>query len=87
LKLDIDGVLDLVDGTAGYRKLWAAPPLLGKVKKIAFDVRFTGGKPEAFPGIAADLVRREVDVILAPGPAAIRAARLPGSWIMRSKPQ
>jgi putative ABC transport system substrate-binding protein len=42
---------------------------------IAFDVRFAGGKPEAFPGLAADLVRQKVDVIYLSGPAAIRAAK------------
>jgi putative ABC transport system substrate-binding protein len=41
---------------------------------IAFDVRFSAGKPEALPGLAADLARRKVDVILAIGPAATRAA-------------
>jgi putative ABC transport system substrate-binding protein len=44
-------------------------------KNIAFEVRFAGGKPETFPGLAADLVRRKVDVLLAIGPAALRAAR------------
>ncbi len=42
---------------------------------IAFDVRFAGTKLENFPGLAADLVRRKVDVILVSGPAAIRSAR------------
>ena len=42
---------------------------------IAFDVRFAGGKPESFPGLAADVVQRKVDVVLAIGPAAVRAAR------------
>jgi putative ABC transport system substrate-binding protein len=42
---------------------------------IAFDVRFAGTKLETFPGLAADLVRRKVDVILVSGPAGIRAAR------------
>ena len=42
---------------------------------IVFDVRFAGAKLEAFPGLAADLVRRKVDVILVSGPAGIRAAR------------
>src|SRR5215510_7982045 len=41
---------------------------------IAFDVRFAGYKMESFPGLAADLVRRKVDVILVSGPAAVRAA-------------
>jgi putative tryptophan/tyrosine transport system substrate-binding protein len=42
---------------------------------IAFEVRFAGAKVEAFPGLAADLVRRRVDVIVVSGPAGIRAAR------------
>ena len=43
-------------------------------QNIAFEVRFAGGKPETLPGLAADLVRRKVDVLLAIGPAALRAA-------------
>jgi ABC-type uncharacterized transport system substrate-binding protein len=42
---------------------------------IAFDIRFAGTKLETFPGLAADLVRRKVDVILVSGPVGIRAAR------------
>ena len=42
---------------------------------IAFDVRFAGMKLEALPNLAADLVRRNVDVILVSGPAGIRAVR------------
>jgi len=42
---------------------------------IAFDVRFAGTKLEILPGLAADLVRRKVNVILVSGPAGIRAAR------------
>jgi putative tryptophan/tyrosine transport system substrate-binding protein len=42
---------------------------------IAFDVRFAGLKQDAFPGLAADLVRRKVNVLLVSGPAAIRAAK------------
>jgi len=42
---------------------------------IMFDVRFADMKQENLPRLAADLVRQEVDVILASGPAAIRAAR------------
>ena len=41
---------------------------------IVFDIRFAGAKPEAFLGLAADLVRREVDIIYVSGPAGIRAA-------------
>jgi putative ABC transport system substrate-binding protein len=43
--------------------------------EIAFEVRFAGGKPEAFPDLVGDLIRRKVDVLFAMGPAAIRAAR------------
>jgi len=44
-------------------------------RTIGFEVRFAGGKPERYPAFAADLVRRKVDVILAIGPPALRAAR------------
>ena len=44
-------------------------------KNIAFEVRFAEGKPQTLPGLAADLVRRKVDVLLTIGPAALRAAR------------
>ena len=44
-------------------------------KTIAFDIRFAAMKHEAFPGLAADLVRRKVNVLLVSGPAAIRAAK------------
>jgi len=44
-------------------------------RTIAFDVRFAALKQDAFPDLAADLVRRKVDVLLASGPAAIRAAK------------
>ena len=44
-------------------------------KNIAFEVRFAGGKPETLSGLAADLVRRKVDVLLTIGPDALGAAR------------
>ncbi len=44
-------------------------------KNITFEVRFADGKPETFPGLAAELVHRKVDVLLTIGPAALRAAR------------
>ena len=44
-------------------------------KNIAFEVRFAGGKPETLPGLAADLVRRKIDVLLTIGPDALGAAR------------
>jgi len=42
---------------------------------IVFEVRFAGGQPERYPAFAADLVRRKVDVLLAIGLPALRAAR------------
>ena len=42
---------------------------------VVLDVRFAGGKPEAFPALAAELARRKVDVLVAIGPAALKAAR------------
>jgi putative ABC transport system substrate-binding protein len=42
---------------------------------IAFEIRWAAAKLDTFPGLAADLVRRKVDVILVSGPAGIRAAR------------
>ena len=42
-------------------------------RTIAFDVRFARARPEAFPGLAADLVGRPVDVIYVSGPAGVRA--------------
>ena len=42
---------------------------------IAFDIRFAAMKPENLPSLAADLVRRRVDVIFVSGPACVRAAR------------
>ena len=44
-------------------------------KNIVIAVRSAGGKPDALPALAAELVQRKVDVLYATGPAAIRAAR------------
>ena len=44
-------------------------------KNSVFEIRFGGGKPAAFPGFAAELVALKVDVIVAVGPAAAKAAR------------
>src|SRR6266568_214508 len=60
-----------VDGTRqGLRELGYV-----EGQTIVFEVRFAGGKPESYPGFAADLVRRKVDVLLAIGLPALRAAR------------
>ena len=42
---------------------------------IALEIRSAGGKPEELPALAAELVQRKVDFILALGPAALKAAR------------
>ena len=42
---------------------------------LSFVFRVSGGRPDTFPGLAADLVRQKVDLILVSGPAAIRAAK------------
>jgi len=42
---------------------------------IAFEVRFGGGRREALPTLARDLVLRKVVVFVAIGPAALRAAK------------
>ena len=43
-------------------------------KSIVLEVRFAGGKSDAFPALAAELVQRKVDVLVAIGPAALKAA-------------
>jgi putative tryptophan/tyrosine transport system substrate-binding protein len=44
-------------------------------QNIAIEYRWGEGKPERFPGLAAELVGLRVDVIVTSGPHAIRAAR------------
>jgi putative ABC transport system substrate-binding protein len=50
---------------------------LGWVKgqNLAIEFRAADGRPDRLPGLAADLVRAGVDVIVAVSPPAIRAAR------------
>lgn len=43
-------------------------------QNIAFERRSSAGRTEPLPGLAAELVRRKVDVLYATGPAAVRAA-------------
>ncbi len=77
-KLPVVGVL--ITDTAGNISL---PILvqglrdLGYVdgKNIVIEVRSAGGKPDALPALAAELVQHRVDALYATGPAAIRAAR------------
>jgi len=44
-------------------------------QNIAIEYRWGEGKPERFPGLAAELVGLRVDVLVTSGPHAIRAAR------------
>jgi putative ABC transport system substrate-binding protein len=41
---------------------------------ITLEIRSAGGKPDALPALAAELLQRKVDFILALGPAALKAA-------------
>jgi ABC-type uncharacterized transport system substrate-binding protein len=44
-------------------------------RNIVFENRYADGKPEVLPGLAAELVRLKVDVIVAVGTPATRAAK------------
>ena len=44
-------------------------------QNLAIEYRWAGGRPDQLPQLAADLVARKVDVIVAGGELAIRAAR------------
>ena len=44
-------------------------------KNVAIEARFADGKIERAPGLAAELVRLKVDVIVATGSVAYRALR------------
>jgi putative ABC transport system substrate-binding protein len=50
-------------------------------QNIAIEYRWGEGKPERFPGLAADLVGLKVDVIVTSGPHAIRATQRASSTI------
>jgi putative ABC transport system substrate-binding protein len=56
---------------------WPGLHELGWVEgqSIAIEWRWAEGKPERLPELAADLVRLPVDVVVAAGPTAIRAAQ------------
>jgi putative ABC transport system substrate-binding protein len=43
-------------------------------QNVAMEWRWAGGNPDRLPGLAADLVRRRVDLIVAGGTQAVRAA-------------
>ena len=48
---------------------------------IALEVRFAGGRSEPLPALAVELTRRKVDVLVAIGPAALKAASVATSDI------
>jgi putative ABC transport system substrate-binding protein len=48
---------------------------------ITLEIRSAGGRPDALPVLAAELVHGKVDFLLALGPAALRAARDASSTI------
>ena len=50
-------------------------------RNVAFEVRTSSGRLDALPDLAAELVRLNVDVILAIAPLSIRAARQATSTI------
>jgi putative ABC transport system substrate-binding protein len=50
-------------------------------KNIAFEYRWAGGKTDQLPGLAAELVRLKVDIIVTEGGPAVLAARNASSTI------
>ncbi len=44
-------------------------------QNIAIEYRYAEGKPDRLPGLAAELVRLKVDIIVVPGTRPIRAAK------------
>jgi len=78
-KVPVAGVLNIAVGPRSFTVDTTRQGLrdLGYVEgqRIVFELRFAGGKAEAYPAFAADLVRRKVDVLLVSGPTAVRAAR------------
>ena len=46
-------------------------------QNVAIEYRFSEGRNDRLPGLAADLVARKVDVILAAGDPAVLAAKKP----------
>lgn len=64
-------------GSAGHVNFRQAMHELGYVpgESVTFEDRFADGDFSRLPGLAAELVRAKVDVIVAVAPGAIRAAR------------
>ena len=68
---------DAVESHSGFEAFRQGLRDLGYVEgqSIALESRFTDGRPERLPALAAELVRLKVDVILAEGVLAVRAAQ------------
>jgi putative ABC transport system substrate-binding protein len=83
-KLPVVGVL--VTDTRGSYFLPALDQGLREIgyvdgQNIVIRIGSAGGKPEAIPGIVAELVQLKVDVLIAVGPALARAAKEASSTI------
>jgi putative ABC transport system substrate-binding protein len=78
-RVPVVGILNTASPTAGTWNPVLRRGLrdLGYVESqtIALELRHANGLPEALPGLAAELVHLNVDVLVAVGPAAARAAR------------
>ena len=70
------GVLVTTAPSVAFNELVPALRELGYVDgtNILLELRSSAGKPEALPGLAADLVRLNVAVLVAVGPPAVTAA-------------
>jgi putative tryptophan/tyrosine transport system substrate-binding protein len=75
-RTSVVGMLALA-GADSFAQLRDAMRDLGYVegRNVVFERRPAGGNPALLPGLAAELVRLNVDVLYATGPAAVRAAR------------
>jgi putative ABC transport system substrate-binding protein len=71
-----DGTLDdaTQDVLAGFRRGLAETGYV-EGRNVAIEYRFTEGQNDKLPGLAADLVRRRVSVIIVGSPLAARVAK------------
>ena len=84
-KVPVVGILNTASATAGTWNpvLRSGLRQLGYVedRTIFLAFRHANGRPEPLPRLAAELIQLNVDVLLAVGPAAVRAAKDAGSSI------
>jgi putative tryptophan/tyrosine transport system substrate-binding protein len=84
-KVPVVGILNTASAAAGTWNpvLRSGLRQLGYVedRTIILAFRHANGRPEALPRLAAELIQLNVDVLLAVGPAAVRAAKDAGSSI------